>query len=62
MTTIQDRVFVSKAGFFTVWKLKNDFGIYNDDGVKIATVHGHGDRKRDMAEMMANAIEARYQR
>lgn len=59
---IEDRVYKSKAGFFTVWKLTNDFGIYNSDGVKIATVHGHGERKQRMAELMADAIEGEFQR
>ena len=58
----EDQVYRSKIGFFFVWKLTNDFGIYNADGGKVATVHGHGQRKQRMAELMADAIENEFQR
>ncbi len=69
---IEDRVYKSKAGFFDVWKLANSFGIYNQRGIKVASVECKGlslglavrsvqQREQRMAELMADALEAEFQ-
>lgn len=54
--TIKDRLHVSPAGFFHVWKLTNGFGVYNQSGTKVATVS-----RLELAKLAADAFETRYQ-
>lgn len=61
MVNINDRVFQSPAGFWTVWKLKHGFGIYNQNGVKCAYVDGTHKRNQEMAEAIATAFDAKWQ-
>lgn len=60
--SIEDRVYKSKNGFFTVWRMAQGYGIYNNDGVKIAFTFGRHARSQRMAELTADAIETEYQR
>lgn len=62
MVDINDRCFVSPAGFWTVWKLKSGYGIYNDSGAKIVTISGHHARYLEMAKVIATAFDAKWQR
>lgn len=56
-----DHVFTSPAGFWHVWKLKHGYGIYNQNGVKIAYVEGHNSRGLEMAQIIATAFDAKWQ-
>lgn len=67
-TNIKDRVYKSKHGFFSVWKLSNGYGIYNNNGVRIASVCRFSllgadayDRGLEMAKLAADAIETKFQ-
>ena len=56
-----DHVHKSGAGFWHVWKLTHSFGVYNQNGVKIAEVFGHSERNLEMAKMIADAFDNRWQ-
>ncbi len=58
---MEDRVFVSPAGFWTVWKMKHGYGVYNANGVKCAYVEGTSPRCLEMASVIATAFDAKWQ-
>jgi hypothetical protein len=62
---IEDRVYRSQAGFFHVWKLTNSYGIYNNNGVRVASVprnqYVDDARTLEFAKLAADAFETRFQ-
>lgn len=51
----------SKAGFWHVWQLSKGFGIYNQNGVRMAFVDGLHARNLNMAIVIADAFDNHWQ-
>lgn len=61
MVNIADRLYVSKAGFFHVWRLSNTIAIYNQNGIRVGSFVGTSQRSLDMAKLAADALEKEFQ-
>lgn len=57
-----ERVYKSKAGFFHVFELNSTYAVYNNSGIRVATVASPKNRRGlRMAELIADAIETEFQ-